>query len=353
MHYRHLLLLCAILGSILTSCGGKKDTATITIPTNDSIIPNLDSIAAQLEQAHHYRFLYVSPLSPDSTFTGIYISPAARTDRYFYGDTLVAVYAAHYRLAGNQATSLQSHKLDEVEWTYFEVDSASIQTLTIDRKPYFYFAAQKTYMGKAVREQQITFYLIDINATSGHLLTYTGLHDFKCDECILGSFPDKSAWSGPAALYDTLLALSSKSKLIYHPGSEDANPYAWQNYETKWSTDNKSDNTFGAGHASLATPIHTTYYQTNLFGLNQGSVTDSIDNERYTIVSYFRSNLVGYDKQKRLYFPIVIESCNYSCGKAVTFVSGDRIRISYEDEDEEATELSLKDDLIFDASIGK
>jgi|GEM_PF-2873359 hypothetical protein len=336
--------------STLLSCDSQKSTTHTTTSATSTISP--DSLRSWLERQENARALHVSALSADSTFTGVYITPRdSGSNSYFYSDTAIAMYVARYKTNGSSLTCLQRTQLDSTSWTYVDIDSSSLQTLTIDGKPYFHFATQQTYMGKAVLEQMVLFYLVDMDAGKGYTLTYTGLNDFKCEECINGSFTAKNEWKGPAGLYDTLIALSSKSKLIYHPGSEDADPYAWQNYESKWEKNNQADNIFGAGHASLTIPIHTTYYTTNLFALNKGSVTDSVENEHYTVVSYFRSNLIGYDKQKRLYFPIVIEGCNYDCNKALQLDEASKLLITYEDE--ETQELSITSDLVFDATTGK
>ncbi len=144
--------------------------------------------------------------------------------------------------------------------------------------------------------------------------------------------------------------MSRTSKLIYQPTELDKDSLYYLNYETKWNKDNDVENIFGIGHAEISTPIKTTYYKTNLFQLNNGSITDSIENNDIKLISYFRSNLIGYDKHKKLYFPLIIENCAMDCAKTIEFFAKDSLRITYEYNG--TYEISLND-IIFDSRIGK
>ncbi|MFP3787380.1 hypothetical protein, partial [Burkholderia sp. SIMBA_024] len=74
-----------------------------------------------------------------------------------------------------------------------------------------------------------------------------------------------------------------------------------------------------------------TYYTENLFQYNGNYDNDQvIENADYKIVTYFRNNIIGYDKNKKLYFPIIVESCVTGCDKEIQFVSENEIEVSYE-----------------------
>jgi hypothetical protein len=310
-------------------------------------------LKSMLEQKLNCTVLYLTKVASDSTFTAVYVSPRDAKSNHFFSDTLTEIYAAHYKLHKDELTAIKSKKLHDVSWTYLELDTTSYQALNIDARPYFYFSDRESYMGKAVLEENVIFHLVSLSDLFDYQLVYTGKHGFQCEDCIIGDFAAGKALAANRRLYDLLMGLADKSNLIYHKGEQDKDPYSWLNYETKWNKDNQTDYSFGAGHGDITTPVKTTYYKTDLFALNQGSVTDSIANEDYIVVSYFRSNLIGYDKKKKYYFPILVESCNYSCAKTLRFIDANRIAIQYEDEGEEPLELSLGKDLIFDAVIGK
>lgn len=353
-----LLLLCAYLN--FTGChnnaepvlhAGKSEDSLPAGPINDQ--GSGAELKSILEQKFNCNVLYMTNIASDSTFTAVYVSPRDAKSNHFFSDTLTEIYAAHYKLNKDEVKVIRAKKLHDVSWTYLEIDTTSCQPLNIDSKPYFYFSDRESYMGKAVLEENVLFHLISLSELFDYQLVYSGKGGFQCEDCIIGDFAASKALTANRRLYDLMMGLADKSKLIYHKGEKDKDPYSWLNYETKWNEDNQTDNSYGAGHGDINAPVKTTYYKTNLFALNQGGVTDSIANEDYIVVSYFRSNLIGYDKKKQLYFPILVESCNYSCAKTLHFIDAHRISIQYEDEKEEPAALSLSTDLVFDPVIGK
>jgi hypothetical protein len=350
-------LIIACLGlTVLTACGhsNTKEDANTRQP-HDMRDP-AQELRHDLEQIYNCTVIFADSVQADGTCTAIIARPRS-SNPYFYSDTAVTLSVARFRLQADTIGLLHSKPLRQLEWTYLDIDSASIRTVQVGSKPYVYFEAREEFMGKAITERHVVFYLTSLKDGKAYALGYTGHNDFKCEECLVGTFDaDQGEWKGPAAVYEALIAQSASSKLIYHPGPDDEDLYAWQHYETKWTADNgygPDENALGAGHIDPHTPIHSTYYTTDLFRLNRGSAVDSIENEHYKVISYFRSNLVSYDKQKKLYFPVIIEGCNYSCSKDIALLSQDRIRIRYEDPAETPLELSLSEDIIFDAVTGK
>ncbi len=76
-----------------------------------------------------------------------------------------------------------------------------------------------------------------------------------------------------------------------------------------------------------------------MFELTSAS-TEYVENDNYEIQSVFRGNLIGFDKKKKKYFPILIESCSGFCNKEVEFLDATKIKITYEDDTTSELDLS-------------
>jgi hypothetical protein len=206
-------------------------------------------------------------------------------------------------------------------------------------------------MGRAITEEVVTFCLVNLTDLTDYKLTYVGEPTFKCENCIDGDFLDDPKLDKNPAILKKLTELSKNSNFIYQRTAKDDNIYYRMNYEKKWNTDNNSNNSFGAGHGEINFPIRSTYYRSNLFNLNRGSVNDSIVNDKYTFVSYFRGNVIGYNKMVGMYFPVFIESCAYNCNKRISFIGSDSLKIVY-DEDNNLKYIVSINDILFDEMIG-
>ena len=137
---------------------------------------------------------------------------------------------------------------------------------------------------------------------------------------------------------------NSKSKLIFQATKEEKKADHFKNYEEKWEKDNRTDNHYGAGYGIIPESLQSTYYKDKLFNLDGSDIDTIIENENYIVGTYFRGNLLGYDKNKKLYFPIIVESCAHSCKKEIIFLDEKTVQIAYEDD--EKFEIKL-DEIIF------
>lgn len=220
------------------------------------------------------------------------------------------------------------------EFVYTHIDSATIQQKKEGNNHYLLLTAKETFKGQAITEKTINFILLDINSLEHYTLVYEGTSSVRCYECIDGDYLPAPLLDKKPALKSILFEYANKSKWVYRPATQaeqDARHFI--NYEQKWNDDNREDNHLANGHSGISEPIYSTYYADDIFKLTamHASVSDSIENEHFKIVSYFRGNILCFDKQKRLYFPIYIESCITGCNKKIRFVSPETIEILYDE----------------------
>jgi hypothetical protein len=294
--------------------------------------------------------LYISELGNDSTFVSVFVTPNSENRQtFFFSDTLNKIKAVKYKLKGNKIISLKSKTLLENEWTYLRIDSLSLKEVKIKNVPYFYFSSSETNMGQAVVGESVNFHLLNLFSLDDFELSYFGKPSFKCKTCIDGEFTVDNKLKAKPELLSVLMNFSKISKLIYQKTEKDNNVLDHINYQTKWGKDNNQDNSFGAGHADIEDSIKTTYYKTNLFLLNCNETDNTIENDDFIFSSCFRSNLIGFDKKKKMYFPVIIESCSNGCNKTFEFVENDSLKINYEFD--ESYTISLKN-FKFDSRIG-
>ena len=55
----------------------------------------------------------------------------------------------------------------------------------------------------------------------------------------------------------------------------------------------------------------------------------------------FRNNVISFDKMKRKYFPIWIESCMHGCDKSISLASNDNLEIKYIEAGNQAIYIDL------------
>lgn len=220
------------------------------------------------------------------------------------------------------------------EFVYTRVDSASIQQKKQGNNYYLLLTAKETFKGQAITEKTVNFILLDVCSLEHYTLVYEGTSSIRCYECIDGGYHPAPLLDKNPGLKSILYEYANKSKWVYRPATQaekDARHFI--NYEQKWNEDNQEDNHLANGHSGVSEPIYSTYYKEDIFKLTaaHASVTDSIENEHFKILSYFRGNILGFDKQKQLYFPVYIESCITGCDKKIKFISPQTIEILYDE----------------------
>ena len=266
-------------------------------------------------------------------FFRLFVKSNEPRGNYFYADTLNVLIAEQYRFEGGKEKLILQQKIFETEWSYLEIDSANLKLEKVNGREFLFFATNVSNMGKAIQEQEVNFWMLNINDPNEYFrLDYIGYPTNLCASCIKGTFSENKALEKLPAYYRSLKRFAELSPLIYHPSAAEKNAGHYKNYREKWQKDNNVDSVFGAGFIGEMDEVFSTYYQENLFDINDGSES-RIENDRYLIMSYFRGDLIAYDKLKKLYFPVIVESCAHFCNKEVEFVDDVTIKITYEDMD--------------------
>lgn len=275
-----------------------------------------------------------------NTLIRIWVKSNEKRGNYFYSDTLNVLKISKYQFAGQKLNLIKEIDLEKADWAYLEIDSTKIKTRKTGKMNYLFLTHQVSNMGKAMNEQSVNFSMINVDSIADNFsLQYFGYPSDYCNECIRGNFEENSKLKSSTWAKTALYYYAETSKLIYHPSDEEKNISHYRNYAEKWQKDNHADNNFGAGYAIIPDVIYSTYYNENLFKLNSAS-EEIVENENYTIQSFFRGNLLGFDKKKKKYFPIIVESCSHFCNKNAEFIDSQTLKITYEDDQSFEIDLS-------------
>ncbi|WP_262148365.1 hypothetical protein [Chryseobacterium foetidum] len=300
-----------------------RDLAENTIVSDKNLNKNIvDSIRNQSIFIHEN----------ENTLTRIWVKSNEKRGNYFYSDTVNVLKISKYQFAGQKLNLINDIDLEKTEWAYLEIDSTNIKTRKIGKMKYLFLTYQVSNMGKAMNEHSVNFSMINVDSIADNFsLQYFGYPSDYCNECIRGNFEENSKRKSSKMAKTALHHYAETSKLIYYPSAEEKNISHYKNYAEKWQKDNQADNNFGAGYAIIPNVLYSTYYDEDLFKLNSAS-EETIENKNYTIQSFFRGNLLGFDKNKKKYFPIIVESCSHFCNKSVEFIDGQTLKITYEDD---------------------
>ncbi|MCH5718782.1 hypothetical protein [Niabella hibiscisoli] len=184
---------------------------------------------------------------------------------------------------------IKTDTLLDNEFVYTRIDSASMEQKLNGNNHYLLMTAKETFKGQAITEKTVNFILVDVNTLEHYTLVYEGESSIRCYECIDGAFKPAPLLEKYPLIKTMLQQYANKSKWVYLPATKaekDARHFI--NYEQKWNADNKAGNHLANGHSGIAEPIYSTYYKDNIFKLTaaHASVTDSIENERFRILSF-------------------------------------------------------------------
>ncbi len=356
--------------SLLLSCKKENKNNTLIIDNfNKEILSESSETTFKMPRYGHYR----TRLERDSTFIclyyGTYYDHNVKNNLLLCSDTLHNINIHKYKIVNNNATSVKRKEIIRIGEridnsrngivdkriegkSHISLDKTSYKQVEIENKSYMYFSYTKLIKSStAVNEHLVYFTLVDTYDLSSYQLIYLGNPSFKCEECIDGDFLENYILKKH---YPLILAklkeLSKSSKKIYQRTPKDDDIYYHLNYETKWNKDNNANNIYRQGYSDIKAPIWSTYYTTNLFKLNKGSISGNTENNRYLIKTYFRGNIIGLDKNTKMYFPLFIESCILGCNKKIELFDEDSLRIKNNDDGKIEYRISMKD-IIFDTKI--
>ncbi|KUJ62427.1 hypothetical protein AR687_08205 [Flavobacteriaceae bacterium CRH] len=218
---------------------------------------------------------------------------------------------------------IQKEILLSDEFYYINIDKNSFLRKKIDGVDYFLFAVMESPQGNGDPEYILSFIMVNTVTLKFYTLKYVGEVTLRCEECIDGGFLKNEALESNLAIKKELYLFANQNKWVYNPTGEEKDINYYKNYEQKWHLDNNANKNSDF--------IKSTYYKENLFQFSGLYDKDQVtENNDFKIVTYFRHNVIGYDKNKKLYFPIIVESCSSGCNKTIEFISKDEIEVSYE-----------------------
>lgn len=289
------------------------------------------------------QLLYISRSETTNSITAFLAGPKHEKLKYFYSDTLNFVLAKQYALTDGGMKLVRTDTLEKTDWSYLEIDSATIGETVLNEEKYFYYESRQSFMGQAVLEQLATFNLFDLKNFRVHTLAYEGVPADDQLEELEGKFLSDSHLKAFTTIKKYLYGRAFMSRYIYHPKGKQKDITYYTNYARKWNVDNQADNQLANGHGSIPDTIYSTYYKEPLFSAADiDEFSKRIENDKYTVVSFFRGNIVAYNKQNSKYFPVYIESCITGCDKDIKFVGSAILSVEFtEDSRERPTQIDL------------
>lgn len=331
-----------ILLMVIFSCQ-KKHNALVSQEVSTPIVKTDSKIPDSLLD----NSVFINP--SDNGFTRIWVESNKNRGNFFYSDTLNVLNVGRYAFENNRYQLKKKVELRSTEWSYLTIDSASVTKKNLGNQDYLFLTIKPAFMGKAIPIQLVEFYMINLDDISDNIsLVYSGYPNQYCDNCIKGEFSDFEKPDKNKKIWKEFQQYAKNSNLIYQPTKEEKSPFHYKNFERKWENDNQVDHHYGAGFAGYDEPQKSTYYKEKLFELDGSNADEIVENKNYIIATFFRGNLLGYDKNKKLYFPILVESCSHFCNKNLSFKDEYILEITYESD--EKYEIDLRK-IIFSQKI--
>lgn len=307
------------------SCQKKEEQLKQQVKKSENSEPNYNKIISD------YKNHSINVIRNKEGFFRIWAEGAdSELSQYHISGEKSSINIGLYTFENNKVVLKKRKTIKELEWNYFSIDSAAQIVQKVQNKDFLFLSGSTGFMGTAIPEQSVEFLMFNINDISeNYSLLYSGYYSALCEDCIKGEFVEDSKINNKIAR-NALLDFSKKSKLIYQQKDSEKDIKNYKNFIEKWQQDNKQDSHFGAGNLGDLSEIHSTFYKQNLFKISGGTPTE-IENENYLITSYFKGNVIGYDKTKKMYFPIIVESCADFCDKKIEFVNPHVISVSYDE----------------------
>lgn len=204
----------------------------------------------------------------------------------------------------------------------------TFQLVYIEKKPYIYFQLLENFAGTASAGfSTISFNLFDIISGQFLSLLYEGKD--KDENTVEGEFTNKGEFNNALLILNFLEDKASKSKSIYKPSKKELVSDNSKNYEKKWKVDNSNIPDIYSAKGVKEGILKLTYYKKELMPFAEA--LNKIESSEFIIVSYFRNNVIGYDKKQKKYFPIWIEGCNHCCNKEISFVDDWTVKVYWDE----------------------
>lgn len=261
-------------------------------------------------------------------------------NKMFYSDVDIVFYKL---TKVNDKWKVETQKPLFSEELIYGTFSEDVEVTTIDNKPYLYFS---------YRTQQVTFqasvYFCLFSITNFELTTleYSGepIYDNEGDfSHVKGEFEPMDRFKSMPDQLSFLKDKAHHSSNIYEKPNQDFGFNSSENYREKWELDNPEvDNVWFTKDYSSNQQLKITYYDADLFDFENGSVSFEIENAYYHLKSFFRGNVIGYDKVKKKFFPIWVEKCQRGCDKEIKFIDDSKFKIIYSEAENQTVVVDLK-----------
>lgn len=329
-----LLIICSI--TILVSC--KKEEKT-----TNQVKSKIES--DKKIKADSLTLLYKTNNKDNTEEIRITAYEPSENDKYLLSGNKNFILVSKYLKEGNEFKLIKKDTLISNEYTYAVIGKESFQKVTLKDQEYTLLSVNEVYQGTAVTEQTVSFIMLDTKTLKTYTLMYSGEISLRSKESIDGEFIENKILDSKPEIKKILYEFANKSKWIFHT-LKDLHHYS--NYVQKWETDNNAINHLANGYSGIADTIYSTYYKDNLFNFTgKYDEEESIENDNFKIVSFFRGNIIAFDKRKQLYFPIYTETCITGCDKKIRFVSENSIEVKYHESSENETSIINLNEIIF------
>ncbi|MBF4515823.1 hypothetical protein IRZ71_05690 [Flavobacterium sp. ANB] len=265
-------------------------------------------------------------------------SEASDDNNFLLAGDKIAVIVSKFKKNKEGLELIQTDTLLKREYSHVKIHRQHFLRKKIKNIDYFLFATKESPMGNGDVSLYLRFIMLNMNTLKFYTLEYIGENSLRSGEFVDGTFSENETLEHNMIIKKELYEFANQSKWIYKPTEKEKDINYYTNFEHKWYKDNYP----GGSEIFYPTIVRSTYYSENLFQFNGDYDDDQvIENADFKIVSYFRNNIIGYDKNKELYFPITVESCTMGCDKEIEFVSEHEIKISYETDRQEADIIDL------------
>ncbi|TPG45227.1 hypothetical protein EAH81_01085 [Flavobacterium pectinovorum] len=315
---------------ILSSCKNNQKTSDDIKKTDSISNTEKDSTEMSVRTATLFSFN-----NEDNTeIIKISGSEASDNDDFWLaGEKNILIVSKYKKDKGNELL-IQKDTLLVSDYNHVNIDRKHF----LRKKDYFLFATMESPLGNGDLGLYLSFFMLNLKTLKFYILKYEGESTLRSGNFVDGKFIEDKSLDSNVTIKEELYEFANKSKWIYNPSGLDKDINYYRNFEQKWHLDNDPE-----GSKTLYPAIiKSTYYSEDLFKFNGDYDKDQfIENADYKIVTYFRNNVIGYDKNKKLYFPITVESCDIGCDKKIEFVSENEIEISYEDSTQQADTIDL------------
>ncbi|MXO05777.1 hypothetical protein [Flavobacterium sp. HBTb2-11-1] len=275
----------------------------------------------------------------------ITVSKQSEYDKYLLAEDKNLILVSKYLKNENTFRLVKEDTLISNEYNYTSIGKESFEKVTIKDQEYILLSVHEVYQGSAVTDETVSFIILDTNTLKTYTLIYGGETTVHNGEAIVGKFTENKILDSNPEIKKALYDFANKSKWVFH-ASKDPNHYT--NYMKKWETDNNTVNHLANGYSGIPDIIYSTYYKDDLFSFTGDyDESQSIENDNFKIVSYFRGNILAFDKNKQLYFPIYTEACVTGCDKKIRFVSENSIEVTYHESSQNETSIIHLNEIIF------